>query len=394
MDETYFSSYASLSVHELMLKDAPRTEAYKSFIEKNASAIKDKIVIDVGAGTGILSLFAAKAGAKQVDLLFSVSTSQLCIIQNKQLRCNVHEDSDVLMYGTCELFQVYAIEASELAVLCRDIVEVNGYSDVIQVFHSRVEDCELPIDSCDVIISEWMGFYLLHEAMLESVIFARNKWLSLDGIMIPSSATLYLCPVNLKQYVKENLSVWDNLYGFDFSPFKELVKHKHNCQPSVLTLTAKDCIAEPEEVLSVVLKFVDAEDLQSVTRPLEFELSKHALCHGFAAWFSCGFEVDTKNAGDSTAVTLATGPDAPPTHWQQTVVVLPDALMLSKGERIGCVVTLQQDSTNHRHYNISIDVVDDDDTGSAHEDDASPSDVGDTDAQNAERLIAQKMIKK
>ena len=53
MDETYFSSYASLSVHELMLKDAPRTEAYKSFIEKNASAIKDKIVIDVGAGTGI-----------------------------------------------------------------------------------------------------------------------------------------------------------------------------------------------------------------------------------------------------------------------------------------------------------------------------------------------------
>ena len=57
-------------------------------------------------------------------------------------------------------------------------------------------------------------------------------------------------------------------------------------------------------------------------------------------------------------------------------------------------MTLQQDSTNHRHYNISIDVVDDDDTGSAQENDASPSDVGDTDAQNAERLIAQKMIKK
>ena len=58
-----------------MLKDAPRTEAYKSFIEKNASAIKDKIVIDVGAGTGILSLFAAKAGAKQVLLIKVAATT-------------------------------------------------------------------------------------------------------------------------------------------------------------------------------------------------------------------------------------------------------------------------------------------------------------------------------
>jgi protein arginine N-methyltransferase 1 len=65
-DSAYFSSYEELSVHELMLKDQPRTRAYQIFIENNKDFFADKIVIDVGAGTGILSLFAAKAGAKKV----------------------------------------------------------------------------------------------------------------------------------------------------------------------------------------------------------------------------------------------------------------------------------------------------------------------------------------
>ena len=64
--DAYFNSYEDLSVHELMLKDKPRTLAYKTFMEKNAALFKDKIVVDVGAGSGILSLFAAKAGAKKV----------------------------------------------------------------------------------------------------------------------------------------------------------------------------------------------------------------------------------------------------------------------------------------------------------------------------------------
>ena len=55
----YFSSYNDLSVHQLMLKDRPRTLAYRKFFETNREAVKDKVVLDIGAGTGILSLFAA-----------------------------------------------------------------------------------------------------------------------------------------------------------------------------------------------------------------------------------------------------------------------------------------------------------------------------------------------
>jgi ribosomal protein L11 methylase PrmA len=49
-----------------MLRDRPRTAAYQKFIQQNSHLFKDKIILDVGSGTGILSLFAASAGAKQV----------------------------------------------------------------------------------------------------------------------------------------------------------------------------------------------------------------------------------------------------------------------------------------------------------------------------------------
>jgi len=65
----YFSSYDDINVHMIMLKDTSRLLAYKHFIEANSEVFADKIVVDVGSGTGILSLFAAQAGARHVRLL-------------------------------------------------------------------------------------------------------------------------------------------------------------------------------------------------------------------------------------------------------------------------------------------------------------------------------------
>ena len=62
----YFGIYSHFYIHEEMLKDEIRTNAYRNAIEGNPEDFKDKIVLDIGAGTGILSIFAAKAGAKHV----------------------------------------------------------------------------------------------------------------------------------------------------------------------------------------------------------------------------------------------------------------------------------------------------------------------------------------
>lgn len=61
------------------------------------------------------------------------------------------------------------------------------------MIHNTVEKIDLP-EKVDIIISEWMGFYLLHEGMLDSVIFARDKFLKPNGLMLPESAALYCAP--------------------------------------------------------------------------------------------------------------------------------------------------------------------------------------------------------
>lgn len=66
IDSTYINSYSNYSIHLEMLQDKVRTEGYMKAILDNKELFKDKIVLDVGCGSGILSLFAARAGAKQV----------------------------------------------------------------------------------------------------------------------------------------------------------------------------------------------------------------------------------------------------------------------------------------------------------------------------------------
>ena len=65
-DSVYVNSYSNYSIHLEMLQDKVRTDGYMNAILNNKNVFKDKVVLDVGCGSGILSLFAAKAGAKLV----------------------------------------------------------------------------------------------------------------------------------------------------------------------------------------------------------------------------------------------------------------------------------------------------------------------------------------
>ena len=61
----------------------------------------------------------------------------------------------------------------------------------------------------DVVVSEWMGFYLLHESMLDSVLHARDRFLRKDGagVMLPSHATIYTAPCSLDTHLQSKVSL-------------------------------------------------------------------------------------------------------------------------------------------------------------------------------------------
>lgn len=66
----------------------------------------------------------------------------------------------------------------------------------IDVIKSRIESHELPIDKVDIIVSEWMGYFLLFEGMLDSLIYSRERYLKPGGIILPDACNLYICGAN------------------------------------------------------------------------------------------------------------------------------------------------------------------------------------------------------
>ncbi len=140
-----------------MLQDHVRTQLYRDAIILNPTDFKGKVVMDVGAGSGILSLFAAQAGASKV----------------------------------------YAIEASRSAENARKLIKANGFEKVITVLESRIEDLtpeQIPEGKVDVIVSEPLGTFLLNERMLETYVIARELFLKPDGRMFPARADLCIIP--------------------------------------------------------------------------------------------------------------------------------------------------------------------------------------------------------
>jgi len=133
-----------------MLSDDVRMQSYFRAISENEECFRGKVILDVGAGSGILSMWAAKAGAAKV----------------------------------------YAVEYTSMAQHARKLVRRNGLDSIIEVIQSSVEELILP-EKVDVIISEWMGMVLLRESMLDSVIRARDRFLKPGGTLWPSDATVY-----------------------------------------------------------------------------------------------------------------------------------------------------------------------------------------------------------
>jgi len=232
----YWNSYAHFGIHEEMLKDEVRTKSYRNAILNNKHLFKGKVVLDVGCGTGILSLFAAKAGASKV----------------------------------------IGIDYSDIIVQAKQIVKNNNMDDVVTLIQGKVEEVQLPVDKVDIIISEWMGYCLLYESMLQTVIFARDKWLKPDGILMPDKSSIYITSIEDAEYKEDKINFWDNVYGFNMSCIKRLALQ----EPLVDVVEANQVMGSAHKLLTIDLNTIKNEDL-TFKVPFKLVAARDDFCHAF-----------------------------------------------------------------------------------------------------------------
>lgn len=327
----YFCSYSYLYHQKQMLMDHNRMKAYHGAIMSNKHLFDGKVVLDVGTGSGVLAIWSAQAGARKV----------------------------------------FAVEYTDMAIHARKLVEANGLSDVVEVIQSSVEDLQLPCQ-VDIIVSEWMGYILLRESMLDSVIRARDHWLVPGGCMFPSHATMYFSAISYEDDREQKSNEYASSMR-DWRGFSEQMQSMYNVDMSVLTppfkkeqqdyyiysglwteLHSEHVIGQPAVIKQLDLHtctLVDAKGVDPV--PFTLNMPFPATVSGFAGWFTVHFNGSTENPVTKRVI-LSTGPEAGNTHWGQQVFYLKDAIDTSSGQAIRGIVSMTRQEKNKRLYNLNI----------------------------------------
>lgn len=305
--DAYFSSYGDLDVQKIMLEDEPRLSIYKEAIVRSRERIQGKIVLDVGSGTGILSIFCAQLGAKHV----------------------------------------HAVEASRMADFSKEVIKENKAVSMITVHNCLVKDLELP-EKVDVIVSEWMGFYLFHEGMLEAVIEARDRFLNPDGLIIPESADLYVAPCELPRY----FDFWSDVHGVKMNCLGKFYRATKK-EPLVTRVRGDELIAEESVVKSVFLESVTLEELQEFSFKTVVTAKRDAKFQGLCLWFVCNFSTD-----ENEIIFLNTHPNEADTHWRQTAIVFPFEIPVSKNDPLSFSMSFRKRKNDSRKYVIEVTMLD------------------------------------
>ena len=100
---------------------------------------------------------------------------------------------------------VIGVDMSTIIEKAKEIVECNGMTSKITLLQGKMEEVELPYPKVDIIISEWMGYFLLYESMLDTVLYARDKYLKPDGLIFPDKATIFMAGIEDGEYKEEKI---------------------------------------------------------------------------------------------------------------------------------------------------------------------------------------------
>ncbi|KAG6658546.1 hypothetical protein CIPAW_04G169600 [Carya illinoinensis] len=314
-----------------MLSDRVRMNAYFNSIFQNKHHFQGKTVLDVGAGSGILAIWSAQAGARKV----------------------------------------YAVEATKMSEHARALVKANNLEDVVEVIEGSMEEVTLP-EKVDVIISEWMGYFLLRESMFDSVICARDRWLKPMGMMYPSHARMWVAPIRSGSVDKkindyeDAMDDWYHFtnetkskYGVDMSVLKKSFseeQRKYYLQTSLWSnLHPHQVIGTAAVVKEIDCLTVTVNDILEVRSNLSssITLENTRLC-GFGGWFDVHFR-GRKEDPAQQEIELTTAPSIDNgTHWGQQVFLMHPPIRVSEGDGLNVSFLMKRSMENHRLLEVEL----------------------------------------
>ena len=263
-----------------MLADKVRMDAYRQAIFKTVKP--DDVVVDLGAGTGLLSIWAIQAGASKV----------------------------------------YAIEKTDAIDLARRIAVANNCIDKIVFINENSMDTVLP-EKVDVLLSETLGSFGVDENTLPFIIDARNRFLKKGGTLIPHQLDIYAAAVE-DTHSYQKLDFWRHIPDINFTPAFDLFSQKIMIE----TVDKKGLLSEPVLIASLDLNILTDSSFAAC---VHMHIKKAGTLHGVAGWFYAQLCND---------VSIDTSPFKPSTHWQQALFPFRDAISVIKKDVLEWSVTV------------------------------------------------------
>lgn len=277
---------SSFDFHHSMLADELRTTSFLSAIE--ASVRPGHIVVDIGTGTGVLSVFAARAGASRV----------------------------------------YAIEQEPIIGVAAEIAARNGMSDIITFIQGSSLEIDLP-EKADVLITETIGNMALDEGLITWITDARERFLKPEGTTIPLDIEVVASLVSVPTDY-EHIERWSRpLLGLDFGPLSHVARNNVHW----VDLSRAEFATRPVTVFSTDFP-PDATPMSTVTT---VEATKDVYVHGIGVWFRSSLTENIHITNEA--------PNSVPS-WEHGLLPLDLPLPVARGQMIEMEIGASADGAN------------------------------------------------
>lgn len=355
IDDNYFGSYGYFDIHRTMLDDVARTAAYRVALEENPSCVHGKKVLDIGCGTGILSMFAARGGASEVVGIDGAA--DIAAVARANVKHNGFDGTIKIVQGKVE----------ELLAQAGGVANDAGGTSTEEDTDPNASN-QLQPHSFDVLVSEWMGYALLFESMFDTVILARDALLKPGGAVLPDIATIHIAGFGRNA---TSLPFWDDVYGFEMPTVQSKLTSDEYLKTAVVApVKGAHCVTSSREIKRLDLSTVSVNDLDFtcgtvtlVARSDGIRGDEHdkqvtagagegatgltqrstivdedaagpVMVHGVVLWFDTLF---SERFSSEKPGVLSTSPHARGTHWAQTMLHFPEPIALWTGTDEDCV---------------------------------------------------------